>query len=251
MHRALRLVGVLREGMRRGAPCRLLDHVREWQPGVPGLMLSFEGAEPLADDPHLLEAFHGLGVRMVSLTWNGRNGFADGLLVAERPSGLTRLGKDLLRRMADLGMVLDLAHIAEPGFWDALDAFDGPVVVSHANARAVHDHPRNMSDDQIRAIASRGGVIGTVFYPRFLGEEGTFADVVAHVRHLRAVGGPCVLALGADLDGVTSLPVGFTGVQDLPLVTAALLEAGLPEPEVEGWLGGNWMALLEKLPRTA
>jgi len=244
LHRAMRLVGVLREGLRRQGGFSILDRIKDRIPGVPGVMLSFEGADPLADDPKLLEAFHALGVRMVSLTWNGRNGFADGLLVSDRPSGLTRLGRDLLRRMADLDMVLDLAHIAEPGFWDALDAYPGRVVVSHANARAVCDHPRNMDDDQIRAIAERGGVIGTVLYPRFIGGEGDLATLALHVQHLQGVGGHGVLGLGADLDGISALPAGFEGVQDLPRVTAALLEAGLDETAVAAWLGGNWLRVL-------
>ena len=244
LHRAMRLVGVLHEGLRRQRGFRLVDRADDLEAGLPGIMLSFEGADPLADDPKLLEAFHALGVRMVSLTWNGRNGFADGLLVSDRPSGLTRLGRDLLRRMADLDMVLDLAHIAEPGFWDALEAYPGRVVVSHANARAVCDHPRNMNDDQIRAIAERGGVIGTVLYPRFIGEDGGLAQVARHVSHLRAVGGDGVLGLGADLDGISDLPAGFAGVQDLPRVTAALLEAGLEESAVAAWMGGNWLRVL-------
>ncbi|MEB3298530.1 MAG: membrane dipeptidase [Candidatus Sericytochromatia bacterium] len=244
LHRAMRLVGVLHEGLRRHGTFELLERIEQRTPGVPGVMLSLEGADPLADDPRLLEAFHALGVRMVSLTWNGRNGFADGLLVAERPSGLTRLGKDLLRRMADLDMVLDLAHIAEPGFWDALETYPGRVVVSHANARAVYDHPRNMNDDQIRAIAERGGVIGTVLYPRFLGGNGGLTMVAEHVRHLRAVGGDGVLGLGADLDGISALPEGFAGIHDLPRVTATLLDAGLEDGVVAGWLGGNWLRVL-------
>lgn len=247
LHRALRMASLFHEAARREPDVRLVTRVEDVVPDRPGFCLSFEGAEPLADDPHLLEVFHRLGVRLIALTWNGRNGFADGLTVAERPSGITHLGRDLLRRMGELGIALDLAHIAEVGFWHALELTTGPVVVSHANSRHLCDHPRNMTDDQLRAIAGRGGVAGACYVPKFLGPEAAIEDVVRHIVRMVEVAGIDHVGLGGDFDGVTALPRGLSGVHDLPALTALLLESGLSEADVAKILGGNWLRVFGQL----
>lgn len=247
LHRAMRMVSCFYAGAARHPDVRLVTAVDQVAPDRPGFFFSFEGAEPLADDPSLLDAFHALGVRMIALTWNGRNGFADGLTVGERPGAITHLGQELLGRMRDLGIVLDLAHIAENGFWHALELTEGPVVVSHANARALCNHPRNMTDDQLRAIADRDGLVGACFVPKFLGEEASLEDVVRHILHMVEVAGVDHVGLGGDLDGVTALPRGLAGVQDLPALTALLLAAGLSEADVEKILGGNWLRVFSRV----
>ncbi len=241
MHRALQMASLFHAAARKEPDARLVTSVYEVTADRPGFCLSFEGAEPLADDPTLLEAFYQLGVRLIALTWNGRNGFADGLTVADRPGGITHVGADLLARMGELGIVLDLAHIAETGFWHALELTKGPVVVSHANARALCDHPRNMTDEQLRAIAARGGVVGACFARSFIGPEPTIDDVVRHIMHMIEVAGLDHVGLGGDFDGVTALPDGLGGVQDLSALTAGLLEQGLAEPDAAKILGGNWL----------
>ncbi|MBM3266930.1 MAG: dipeptidase [Candidatus Sericytochromatia bacterium] len=241
LRRAMAMAACFHAARRADPDVRLVASVADVDVARPGFVLSFEGAEPLADDPHLLDAWYALGLRMIALTWNGRNGFADGLTVGDRPSGITGLGQDLLRRMRDLGVVLDLAHIAEAGFWHALELTEGPVVVSHANARALCSHPRNMTDDQLRAIAGRGGLVGACVVPKFLGEEAALEDVARHVLHMVEIAGADHVGLGCDFDGVTSLPRGVAGIQDLPALTALLLERGLAEEDMAKILGGNWL----------
>ncbi len=247
LHRALRMAACFKEAQRSDPDVRLISSADEVSPDRPGFVFSFEGAEPLADDPHLLETWYALGLRMIALTWNGRNGFADGLTVADQSSGITHLGRDLLRRMAELGVVLDLAHIAETGFWHALELTEGPVVVSHANARALCNHPRNMTDDQLRAIAGRGGLVGACFVPKFLGEEAALEDVARHILHMVEIAGPDSVGLGADFDGVTILPRGVSGIQDLPALTELLLAGGMVEPDVAKILGGNWLRVFKEV----
>ena len=184
---------------------------------------------------------------MIGVSWNGRKGFADGLTVVDRPGAITMLGQELLGRMGALGVVLDLSHIAEFGFWHALELTDGPVVVSHANARALCGHPRNMTDDQLRAIAGRDGLVGACFVPKFIGEDASLEDVARHVQHMVEVAGVDHVGLGGDFDGVTSLPRGLGGVQYLPLLTARLLETGLSEQDVAKILGGNWLRVFSQV----
>ncbi|MGE5599277.1 MAG: dipeptidase, partial [Bacteroidota bacterium] len=135
-------------------------------PGRVGFLLALEGAGPLAGRPGLLRPLHQLGLRLVGLTWNGRNQFADGVAV-EGGGGLTGAGRELVALAEELGVVVDLAHLHPKGFWDVLSIARRPVVVSHANARAVRDHPRNLDDDQLRALADRGGLVGINLCPPF------------------------------------------------------------------------------------
>ncbi len=246
--RALAMIGAVLEMQRKRADLRQVMRASDLDASRPGFCFAFEGAEPLAGDVALLEVFHRLGVRMVALTWNGRNPFADGLKVGASPSGLTDLGVELIARMNELGIVLDLAHIAEPGFRDALKVSRGPLVATHANARALHDHPRNLKDEQLKAIAERGGLVGVTFVPSFLARGGAdLEDVFAHLDYMVRLIGEDHVALGSDFDGITALPTRLGGVQDLPLLTAMMLERGYPEARVAKILGNNWARVFEEV----
>lgn len=239
--RALAMISAFLDMQRERAELRQITRVSDLDPARPGFCFSFEGAEPLAGNVSLLEAFYRLGVRMIALTWNGRNPFADGLKVGPNPSGLTELGYELIERMAELGVVLDLAHIAEPGFWDALKASQGPVVATHANARALHDHPRNLKDEQLKAIAERGGLVGITFVPGFLSKNGAdLDDVLAHLDYMVQLIGEDHVALGSDFDGITAPPTRLTGVQCLPALTEEMLKRGYSEERIAKILGNNW-----------
>ena len=153
-----------------------------------GLLLALEGVEPLGYDPWLADIFWELGVRMVSLTWNRRNPFADGLGEVG-DGGLSGLGCELVQRLAGLGAILDLSHASERTFADVLEtAPEATVVVSHANCRAVVDTPRNLSDEQIRALAARDGVVGVLAHPFVLAEP-TIERLVDHVDHVATLVG--------------------------------------------------------------
>lgn len=241
LHRALSMIAALQGMQGRQAELRQVMAASDLKAELPGVMLTLEGADPLVDDLSLLEVFYRLGVRMIGLTWNGRNAFADGLKVGPRPSGLTALGRDLIKRMEERGIVLDLAHIAEPGFWDALEVSQGPVVVSHANAYALHAHPRNMSDDQLTAIAERGGLVGVTFVPGFLTTETADLDhVLDHVDYMVRLVGEDHVALGSDFDGITRPPTRLDHVGCLPNLTAGLLARDYAPERIEKLLGANW-----------
>jgi len=167
--------------------------------GRTGLLLSMEGVEPLGASADLIDVYWELGVRMVGLTWNRRNAFADGL-GEERPGGLSQRGRALVARLVETGVAIDLAHASEPTFWDVLErSGDAPVLVSHAACRAVLDTPRNVSDEQMRAVAERGGVLGMMALPLVVDpEKPTIDRLLDHVEHAIAVMGIEHVALGGD-----------------------------------------------------
>jgi membrane dipeptidase len=207
-----------------------------------GFILSLEDAAPAMGSLRHLETLHVAGVRMIGLTWNGRNELADGVGVGPRPGGLTDLGRAFVEEMEVLGIVVDLAHVSEPCFWDVIELATKPVAVSHANAKALCDHRRNLTDDQIRAVAKTGGVIGVTYVPSFLGGDEPDVDtVVRHVEHMISVAGPSVVGLGSDFDGIAKTPVGLEHAGCLPALTAALLARGHAEADVEAMVGGNWL----------
>jgi membrane dipeptidase len=168
------------------------------------VILSIEGAAPLAGKLTYLRTFYRLGVRSIGFTWNDRNEAADG--VGEpNPSGLSAFGKELLREMNRLGVAVDISHLAEPGFWDCIEYAQQPIMASHCNARALCDHRRNLHDDQIRAIFRRKGLIGINFVPYFLNESGQarIDDVLKHVEYMLSLGGEDMIGFGSDFDGIT------------------------------------------------
>lgn len=234
--------------------------------GPIGLLLALEGAEALGNDPWLLETFWALGVRMVGLTWNRRNPFADG--AGERGGGgLSELGRRLVDLCVKLGVAIDLAHASERTFWDVLERAAGsPILCSHAGCRAVYDHPRNLGDEQLRALAEAGGVLGVMQHPLGIDPERPTIDrVVDHVEHALAVMGTEHVASGSDFgrqiaralgwrpppDALmdTALPPdaaidGLGGPEDFPQLVAGLRRRGLEGDVLERVLAGNLLRFL-------
>jgi membrane dipeptidase len=219
----------------------------------PGLVLTLEGADPLRT-PRDLGVFLAGGVRFVGLAW-GATRYAGG---TRAPGGLTADGVNLLAEMARLGVVMDASHLAEAAFWQAMDLFPGRVVATHANCRALVPTDRLLSDAMIGAIAARGGVIGMVFYNRFIrADVGDakpnvgYADLLPHARRIADIAGVAHLGLGTDLDGGVGrevTPRELDSVADLPRLADTLTEA-FSASEVEGIMGGHWRRLLlEVLP---
>ncbi|MGH9040525.1 MAG: dipeptidase, partial [Acidimicrobiia bacterium] len=165
-------------------------------------------------------------------------------------AGLTGLGRDYVAALNEARVLVDLAHISRPGFWDALDAHDPdlPPVVSHTGVCGVRPSWRNLDDEQIRAVADRGGVVGVMFHRGFLGRPPwrvTAGAVVAHLDHLIAVGGEGVAALGSDFDGMIVPPRGLRTVLGLPALVDRMLGAGFSEDRVARVLGANYLRVTE------
>lgn len=207
--------------------------------GKTAALLSLEGADSLCGQWWVLRLLHRLGLRLLGLTWNDANWAADGVM-EPRGGGLTAAGRQLVRECEALGILLDVSHLAERGFWDLAETATRPFFASHANARRVHDHPRNLTDEQIRAIIAVGGVIGLTFVPDFLagGETAGIDDVLRHVEHVCALGGEHHLAFGSDFDGIDRHVNGLEHPGCYPDLVEALLKR-YPERLVGQFMSGN------------
>lgn len=212
---------------------------RAADPRVVGALLGSEGAHPLGLEFANVEALHAAGFRMIGLAHffdNAFTGSAHGL----KKYGLTQRGRDLVRRMEQLGMVVDLAHVAAPAIDDVLAMATKPVVVSHTGVRGTCDNQRNLSDAQIQAIARTGGVIGIGYWDTAVcGTEMRY--VTAAMRHVIAVAGDDHVGLGSDYDGATT--VGFDTSQ-LPALTQQMMNEGMSEATIKKILGGNVVRVL-------
>lgn len=225
-----------------------LDAVIDGRSPRPGFALLMEGADPIRT-PDELGFFVERGVRFVGLSWK-RTHYAGG---TNAPGPLTDAGRALLREMARLGVTLDVSHLAEEAFWQAMELFPGRVIASHANCRALVPTERQLSDAMIRAVAERDGVIGLVCYNKFISLETdravTLDDMVRHADHIAQLVGSRHVGLGSDLDGGIGrevIPQGMDSIEDLPRFADALAAAGYDESAIMAIMGGNWLRVLQR-----
>lgn len=208
--------------------------------------LSVEGAELLDCSLERLEEAHAMGVRAVNPTWNHVNALS-GTNAEEPERGLTPQGRAFVRKMERLGMLVDVSHLSDPGFWDVAEELSGPFFASHSNARAVFSHPRNLTDEQFTAIIDHNGVVGLNLYANFLGERADLDTAIAHLEHWLELGGERTVALGGDLDGCSSLPEGITGIQDLDRLWERLLQRNYSEALVRALFFENLMRVVSEV----
>ena len=206
-------------------------------------LLSIEGGELLDCDPAMLETAADWGVRMINLTWNHAN-LLSGAHASDAARGLTARGRAFVREAQRLGILIDVSHLSARGFWDLIGCTERPIIASHSDCSAVFPHSRSLTDDQIRAVAETGGVIGVNFYSEFVGAPATMDCLVAHVEHLLAHGGEDAVAIGADFDGCDTVCGGIAGLQDVPKLWQALQRRGYPEALLQRIFFGNWLRLL-------
>jgi membrane dipeptidase len=218
--------------------------------GELAVLLNIEGAEGIQGSLSLLRNYYRLGVRMMGLVWNHRNEVADGAGEEGSGGGLTKFGREVVREMNRLGMLIDLAHITAPGFYQVLELSEQPVLFTHGNCRALWDHPRNLTDDQIKALAAKGGVFGISFVNTFMNRAtATLATVADHIDHVcQLLGSADYVAYGSDFDGCTP-PPGLEDVTRLPHLTAELLRRGYSEGDLAKILGGNYLRVFEQVLR--
>jgi len=230
------------------------------------IYVGVEGGHAIEGSLDKLRELRRRGARYLTLTWNNGNEWAGSSIGVNgtRTGGLTPFGRDVIRELERLGMLVDLSHASDRTFDDVLEVATNPVVATHSCARALADHPRNLSDGQLRAVARTGGVVGVNFYSRFLdpaflaaalAREGGAADVplpetplsllADHVEHVARVAGVEHVALGSDFDGVAALPEGMEDVTCLPRLAEALLARGFGDEELRLFLGGNLLRVME------
>ncbi|HEX3769713.1 MAG TPA: dipeptidase [Polyangiaceae bacterium] len=209
-------------------------------------LLGIEGAHALEGDLDQIDRFASRGVRYLGLLHFSANEAGYPALGRGRHDahGLTPWGLELVRRCEAAGVIVDLAHINRRGFLDACAVATKPPIVSHTGVLGVYEHWRNIDDAQLRAIADKGGVVGVIFYPRYLGGDG-LEPVVKHMLHILDVVGEDTPALGSDWDGFIIPTRGLADPRGLPLLTDALLAAGVHERTVRKILRGNALRVLE------
>jgi membrane dipeptidase len=234
---------------------RIARSVAELDGGAFALVPHLEGAEAIDADLVALDAWYAAGVRSVGLVWSRENAFAHGVPFRFPSSsdigpGLTDAGRALVRRCAQLGVVVDVSHLNAAGFADVARIGAGPMVASHSGCHALCASSRNLTDDQLREIARSEGIVGIVFAVRFVRADAAddadtpIAAVVAHIRHAIEVAGIDHVGLGSDFDGAT-MPRELADVAALPRLLEALRDDGLTAAEVDQIAWGNWRRVLE------
>ncbi len=218
--------------------------------GKLAVVIAIEGGEAIGHNLANLRMLCRLGVRSIGLVWNERNLIADGIGERRTGGGLTTFGVAVVKEMNRLGVAVDVSHLSDPGFWHVDEAAEAPYIASHSNARAVCDHPRNLTDDQIKALAKKGGVMGLNFAPAFVAPTGASIEgLLKHLDHVVGLVGPKHIGLGSDFDGIGSTPEGLPDATAFPRFTDALVKRGYSDEDIIGFLGENHLRVFSAIWR--
>lgn len=267
------------------------DVERAFGEGKVASLLGMEGGHAIENSLGALRAFHGLGVRYMSLTHSTTIDWADSGTGLPTHDGLTPFGLEVVREMNRLGMLVDLSHAAPATMHDALDVSEAPVIFSHSSARAVTDHPRNVPDEVLRRMPENGGVVMVTFVPGFISNairahdataqaarvrfesegggaeevarkvrewraanpspKATMADVIAHIEHVRAVAGIDHVGIGGDFDGISEVPEGLEDVSTYPALFAELARRGWTDGDLAKLAGENLLRVMREAESAA
>lgn len=240
--------------------------------GEVAVILGFQGVDPIDFSVDLLDVFYRVGARVMQFTYNGPNRLGDGCY-EPRDGGITTQGRRFVGRMNELGIVIDLSHVGRRTTRDVIDCSADPVIFSHANAAAVYDNARNLTDEQIKAVVARGGMIGLSMFPPMLarGRHITLDDLADHARYIADLVGPEHLGLGLDFpenfstddwrrlyaelgfdprvagDPPPLYPTNLTGIDQFGEILETLERRGFSRPEVEGIAGLNFLRVFERI----
>ncbi len=223
-------------------------------------VLTMEGGDALKEPygKELLHQFYDLGVRVLSLTWNNSNQLAEGLQGtfadgSKSSEGLTDFGKEIVREMDALGMILDVSHLHENSFWDVTEQAQGPIIASHSSTKGIYSHPRNLSDQQLNAVKNSGGVVHINFADKFLAadtQDASIEKIVDHLTYAAELIGVEHVGLGSDFDGA-SMPVDVPDASAYPEFTRALWQRGYSESEIQKILGENTLRVMNEVASKA
>ena len=233
-------------------------------------MLAVEGGHAIQDDLGVLRQFYRLGVRLMTLTWNNNNNWADSCVPnpknygeydkIKKHGGLTGFGKKVIKEMNRIGMVIDISHSSDDTFRDVIETSTKPVIASHSCAWELSNHPRNIKDDMLKALAKNGGVVGINFYPVFLDSNYekmsarekrnnpvTLSKVVDHIDHIVEVAGIDHVGLGSDFDGIGEVPKGLEDCTKFPDITKELVKRNYSEEDIKKILGENFLRVFKEV----
>lgn len=226
------------------------DIIRNDKKGKMSTILTIEDGRSINNDLAKIKEYYDLGIRLITLTWNFENclGYPNSDDPKIMNKGLKDFGKEAVEYMNELGIIIDVSHLSDGGFYDVAEISRLPFIASHSNARALSPHRRNLTDDMIRIIGERGGVIGLNFAPGFLNEDTTSRDstielMVKHLKHIKDKGGEEVLALGTDFDGIGG-NLQIPSADKLPLLFEALRREGWSEDLIEKFAYKNALRVI-------
>jgi membrane dipeptidase len=223
------------------SPAEILEHRKA---GKMSAILTLEGTAGFGHDPALLEDLYAIGFRVVSLGWNEQNPLTGSHVTG---GGLTDMGREFVREAQRLGFLVDVSHISDEGFWDMMKITEGPILATHSNSRSVFSNSRNLTDDMFRAICETGGVAGYNACDEFTGANPTVDTICDHIfRFLELDPDGKHIALGGDLDGCDTLPAGFNGVQDYPVLADRLHSHGVSEQMLRNIFWNNALGVMRK-----
>lgn len=217
---------------------------------ISALLTIEEGGIIAGDKKRLIQLFN-LGIRLITLTWNAENciGFPNSFDVAIMQKGLKPFGIEVVECMNDLGVIVDVSHLSDGGFWDVLRYSKMPVVASHSNARALCNHPRNLTDEMIRALAMQGGIAGVNFYPYFVRKSGkaSVEDLVNHIEHMYQLGGEDFVAIGTDFDGFYDGELEMEHIGAIEKLHHTLVRRGFSERQNEKFWSKNVLRVMREV----
>jgi len=243
------------------------DLSREVENGRFAILMNMEGGMPLEGSLENLGRFHELGVRFMTLTWNVRNELGTGASHRDSDGGLTEFGTRVVKSMADMGMVADLSHASTDTFWDAVGLEQGNLVASHSNVAGLCPHTRNLTDEQIRALADQDGFVGITFFPEFLhGDRPGAREVVDHIAYIGELVGIEHVVLGTDYIDFAKeeiearlrqsgaydasefeYPRGLKTIRSLPNLTCEMTKRGFSDGDISAVLGGNFLRVCHRI----
>lgn len=206
----------IRQNEHRVVFCKNINDVKQvLREGKAVALLSIEGSRAVGKEVSRLQEFYDKGVRMMTLTWNGKTDVADGCMV-EEAGGITPFGEQVIAKMEEVGMLVDVSHLAEKGFWDVVNLTKKPFIATHSNSKTLCNHPRNLTDEQFRIFVERKGLVGMNYYPLFVNGtmEADIKEILPHIDHFLELGGEEVIAMGSDFDGA-KMPKHMEGIGDV------------------------------------
>jgi membrane dipeptidase len=251
------LLRIEREAAGRVRLCRTAAEIRTaMAAGAIAAVMHIEGAECIDTRFHALDVFHACGLRSIGPVWSRPNAFGHGVpfrfpASPDTGPGLSEAGRDLVRACNEMGILIDLSHLNEKGFWDVQKHSRAPLIATHSNAHALCPSSRNLTDDQIRAIGDSGGMIGLNFANGFLRSDGAwrgdtpFDVMLRHLDHLMELAGSDHVGLGSDFEGAR-IPQDINDVTGLPKLAAAMTSRGYDAALVDKLCRDNWIATLER-----
>ncbi|MFT5871670.1 MAG: membrane dipeptidase [Clostridium sp.] len=225
----------------------LMDNMNK---GLISAFLTIEEGGVLKGKIEQLRNFYRLGVRLITLTWNFPNeiGFPN-INEGDRKKGLTSFGREVVCEMNTLGMIIDVSHLSDGGFYDVAKQSKKPFVASHSNARALSNHPRNLTDDMIKVLATSGGIMGINFENHFLGhnELSRIEDMVSHIAHIKNVGGINCISIGTDFDGISNIGLEIKNIGEIEKLSIALSKNNFSDDEIEKIFYKNALRIIKEV----